>query len=367
VSGLDRWLAQREIWVVVLALALVVHVTFVVAPFDVLQPVDPWALGRAVWHGLLPYRDFAFEYPPGAVLAFLLPGAVPRSLAHSVLALQAVACEVGIFALLADDPAARRRWVLVATLAFPLLSGGFDALPMLALFWSTALLRRGAGRGWVVAGIGAAVKLFPGIAWGCFRRRPALGLAVLALTVAVLLAPLLIAPPGRTFIGYHLDRGVEQGSVGASLTFVANTFRGHDTAVAYRFGANEVAHASWAALFAAILFGSAAVAVGAVCLARGDRTDPWRATLALLLLCLCASKVLSPQFIVLAAPLLAVLGGGWFAGGCPLVVLTVGAFTLSDRGDLFMTVVAVRNGLLVVLAIAAAASVLRGRKPPGPS
>ena len=358
-SRLDRWLAQPEIWRVVVVAAVAVHTAFVLAPFDVLHPIDPWELGRSIWRGHVPYRDFASEYPPGAFLAFLLPGAVPRGLAPSMLALQAVACELGILALLGHDPAARRRWVLIATLAFPLLSGGFDAMPTLALLWATALLGRGNGRGWWMAGIGAAVKVFPGIAWGWCRQRLVVGLPVLALTVAVLLSPLLVAASDRTPFDYHLSRGVEQGTLGASLTFIADSVRGRETEVAYRFRANEVVDGGAAALAVAILFGAVAVTVAVVCLARGDRTDPWRASLALLLLSLCASKVLSPQFIVLAAPLLAALGAGWFAVGIPLVLLTVGAFSLGDKGDLFMTVVSVRNALLAAMAIAAAISVVR--------
>src|SRR4051812_31590667 len=138
------------------------HVLAVLAPADVLAPVDPWRIGRMVWHGRLPYRDFPLEYPPGSILAFLLPGAVPHFLAPAVLALEAVAAEAAVvWFVLRPVEGALWRWVPLSLLLFPFLAGGFDALPMAAIAGSTMLLAGGAASGWWVAGLGAVVKLSP--------------------------------------------------------------------------------------------------------------------------------------------------------------------------------------------------------------
>ena len=198
-----------------------IHVMAVLAPADVLAPVDPWEIGRKIWEGAVPYRDFGFEYPPGAILAFLLPGAVPKDLATTVLALEAVAAEVAVVLLLRRFDGALWRWVPFSILLFPFLAGGFDALPMAAIAWSTALLAAGAGAGWWVAAAGAAVKLVPGGAWVWGRRGLWQAVAALVVIVPVLLAPGLLARhPDDAYIGYTLHRGVQVESVAASTTWL---------------------------------------------------------------------------------------------------------------------------------------------------
>ncbi len=76
-NGLDRALARPPTWRAIVVLAIAIRVMFVIAPFDVLHPVDAHVLGQLVLHGDVPYRDFGLEYPPGSILAMLLPG--PRA------------------------------------------------------------------------------------------------------------------------------------------------------------------------------------------------------------------------------------------------------------------------------------------------
>jgi len=151
----------------VIAAVVVLQVLFVLAPLNVLAPVDPHHIGQLVLHGRLPYRDFQFEYPPGAVPLFLLPGLVPARFAMSVLALQALACEAALaWFVLRHHAGALWRWALGSLFVFPFLSGGFDAVPMLCLALATAALARGRKVGWWWAAIGTAVKLFPISVWG---------------------------------------------------------------------------------------------------------------------------------------------------------------------------------------------------------
>ena len=76
--------------------------------------------GDAILHqGLVPYRDFAVEYPPGALVAFILPGAFGDY--ASAFAWQMAACGVVLVAVVAAIGARRTsgvlRYVLVGVAA----------------------------------------------------------------------------------------------------------------------------------------------------------------------------------------------------------------------------------------------------------
>lgn len=364
-SAIDTWLAKPDIFRAIVLLSLVLRVLFVVGPFDVLAPIDPGELGRALWRGEVPYRDFPLEYPPGALLAFLLPGAVPHGVAPQVLAVQAFALEGTLWWLLRDDPPALRRYLLVSLFTAPLLSGGFDALPVVAVAWSTAMLGRGRAAGWWIAGLGAATKLFPGVAWGWCRRRPVTGIVALSVAIGVLLAPLAVADRDRTPIGYHVDRGVQNESVAASATFLLNRIRGEESVYEYRFKSTQLAGAEGAGVVTLVGFGAVALAAAVVSMRRQRDDDAALRALCLLVLVLCASKVLSPQFVVLVTPLAAMVGGRLFVAYLPVAVLTLGAFLVDDRSsDGFVAVAAVRNLLLVALAALATVEMLRGSRRP---
>ena len=133
--------------------------------------------GERVARGLVPYRDFAFEYPPGALPALVLPALVTDSLAayRVVFAAEmAIAGAMGVLLLAAAlagsvgrGPSDGSRSSVVALV--PLLLGGviltrFDLVP--AALVAGALLLLAAGRlrrGAVVVGIGIAVKLYPAV------------------------------------------------------------------------------------------------------------------------------------------------------------------------------------------------------------
>ena len=356
-NGLDRALARPPTWRAIVVLAIAIRTMFVIAPFDVLHPVDAHVLGQLVLHGDVPYRDFGLEYPPGSILAMLLPGLAPAWLAPSVLALQAVACEVIVWWALGDD-ASRRRFLLLSTLAFPVLSGGFDAVSMAALAVSTGLLTKGDDRGWWVAAFGATVKVFPGIAWGWMPRWGRTGVAALAVTIAVLLAPMAIGEGRDVYVNYHADRGVQQESIAGSATHLRERVTGGEAEVAYRFRAQEIVGAERWGTISLVVFGAIAVAIAVRVRVRPVATDPWVVALALLLVVLCGSKVLSPQFVVMAVPLAARAGPRWSLAYLPIVALTIGAFINDSKGTSFMDVVLLRNLLLVAFALVAAAVVL---------
>jgi len=337
----------------------------VARPVDVLTPVDPWIIGRAVFHGHLPYRSFPFEYPPLAVAAFVLPALVPHGAAHLVLALQAVALELVVVAMLARwaRPGTLRRYGMLSLLLFPLLAGGFDGVPMVALTAGTALVAAGSVGGWWVVAAGAAAKLSPGLIWvwgpwapppavpagrarsgSPARRRLLTAALALAVTGVVLLSPVALARHrDDDWLTYNLDRGVEVESMAASTAWLVHSAEGHPVRFPYRFRAVEIDHGAGAALVWEVLGALGLVAVAL----RARRAEPWLAALVTVDVFLMASKVFSPQYLVWAAPLAAVVGGELFVWHLVAAGLTVAVYALPLSHTAMLAVTAVRN--LVIL------------------
>lgn len=349
-----------------LLLAVVlIHVLAVLRPLDVLFPVDAWAIGRHLLQGDIPYRDFQFEYPPLSLAAFVLPGLAPHGWANHVLALQAVAAEAVAVLFIYRRSGALRRYALLSLLVFPLLAGGFDAIPMAALAASTALLARGRRAGWIVATAGGMVKVIPGVAWSWCRHHRTMAAASLVVTAAVLLAPVALARHRNDdWVSYSVNRGVEAGSVAATTTWVANGVSGKPSTFAYRFKANEIDGAAIPAALWMLAGGLAMLWV----MRRARGRDAWWLALLAVDIFLVSSKVLSPQFVAWTAPLAAVVGGREFRAHLAIAALTLATVAVPPEPAVVLTILAVRNALLVVTVAAGLWALRRpAALPPAPA
>jgi hypothetical protein len=274
--------------------------------------------GEAIRAGEVPYRDFAVEYPPGALPAFVAPtyfGDYDRAFG-ALMALCGAACVV----LVALGGA--RLWGIGFVAVSPLLVGSlalsrFDFLAAAVTAAAlVALLRDRHRLGWALLGAAVAVKLYAGvlvplaIVWTLRRRGDReLALAV-ALGAAVLVAAfgpfLALAPHGVwESLSGQASRPLQIESLAASLL---TTFA--DPEVVTSHGSQGLAgYGTLAALSSAA--GVAALAALWIGFARGPAEPDRLARYAAAAVCafVVLGKVLSPQFLVWLVPLVPLVRG----------------------------------------------------------
>jgi uncharacterized membrane protein len=191
-------------------------------------------LSNMMLDGQIPYHDFASEYPPLALLSFLIPGlAFQSTLPYS----WAFAAELMIFDLLAmlmiADLASFLKtsvkntltiYTLVIIATGPILVCRYDLLPavlVLAAVW--AFIKGKNKLAWAAAALGFAAKLYPAIIVPFFiiyqlknrqYGRLIKGVAVCVAVLLVLHLPWVIidAPGFWHSLTYHLERGLHSES-----------------------------------------------------------------------------------------------------------------------------------------------------------
>jgi uncharacterized membrane protein len=275
--------------------------------------------GEAMRHGAVPYRDFPFEYPPGALPVMLLP-AFFRDYAGVFGVEMGVA---GVLVVLLMAYAAPRRGVAFVAVS-PLLIGSlvlnrFDLWPtLLATAGLIALLRDRHRLGWVALGAAFAAKLWPvvllplAVVW-TFRRRGRGELARsatagAAVVVAAFTPFLVLAPHGLwQSVWGQISRPMEIESLGASVLMLT-----HHAGVAMSHGGYDVSGRLVRPLTVLTTVSQISVLVALwIAFARrplnGERLVRYAAA------CVCAfiafAKVLSPQYLIWLVPLVALIRG----------------------------------------------------------
>ena len=257
-------------------------------------------------HGQVPYRDFAVEYPPGALTVFLVPSLFANY--ASAFAWEMAACGVALVWVAA---AVRRRAALYIALA-PVLAGSlilsrFDLWPaLLTLAALAALLEERHRLGWGLLGGAVAAKLWPlvivplALVWSYRAGRIRAAVVGLAVVAGAFVPFAIVAPHGVwASLSGQASRPLQIESLGASLL---TTF-GHPRVISSHGSQNVAGHGAVAAVSVLI---QVAVLVGLwITFARGprsrDRLVRWAAAT------VCAfivfGKVLSPQYLLWLIPL----------------------------------------------------------------
>lgn len=310
--------------------------------------------------GRVPYRDFALEYPPLALLPFVLPrlvtfgvridfiGYVWLFLIENALFSTLIALVITqIRGLRAAWPALALYALLVAVIA-PLLPWRYDLFP--ALLTALALLcivRQRPGWAGIWLGLGVAAKLYPAVLLLIFgtyylagKNRPALlrlGLGSAGALMVTLLPFVLIAPgPLLSFLHYHQLRGLQLESLPAGVLVLAHVLGLTPTRLEFNYGALHIASPlagavlSWLPVAFILIFGGVLVS-GLVCF-REEQAEHGRVTnaslvaysVAALLAFIITNKVFSPQYIVWLlpfAPLLRLRQAGALLAICALTIV----------------------------------------------
>jgi len=269
--------------------------------------------GRSMRDGLVPYRDFAVEYPPGALPVFVLPTWLHGDYATSFAWLMAL-CGVLLVAVVASlRPAAAFYVALGPLLVGSLILSRFDLWPTLLATASLALFVRGRHlSGWALLGAAVAAKLWPlvlvplALVWSIRRGRPFARLAGAAVVLAVAL-PFVVVSPGGLWdsISGQASRPLQVESLGAAIL---TTFS-HPVVGTSHGSQNILGQHTLASAFSVLQL--LALAALWIAFARGPATSD--RLLRYAAACTCAfivfGKVLSPQYLVWLLPLVPLVRG----------------------------------------------------------
>ncbi|MFF4908965.1 glycosyltransferase 87 family protein [Streptomyces sp. NPDC001260] len=331
--------------------------------------------------GTFPLGDVTWQYPPAAALAVLSPALLPflqYAQAFFVLACLADLVVLSLLAYAGVRPGRTLRgawvWVVGVPLLGPTVYARYDVMVTavaVAALLAGARHPRAAG---VLVGIGAMLKVWPAVLLLGVRRRSTWGWAVG--TVAVVAGLFALFMPGAfQFLTFQKNRGTEVESLGSLVIHVARHVGAWDGQVLLNYGSIEFLGPWVTAVSTGALF-LTGVAFGWLLLWRLMATRFLPTTLAdaafvAVLMFTVTSRVISPQYMVwlvgTAAVCLCFRGSRMRApaylalAACFVTVLEFPLWfqhvVASDtRG---ITLLLLRNGLLVVAAVLGARELWR--------
>ncbi|MDD4860335.1 MAG: hypothetical protein PHR56_09085 [Dehalococcoidales bacterium] len=224
---------------------------------------DPGALERfmalKILDGQVPFRDFPSEYPPLALLAFLLPALVAKTQVAYNIAFYSEILIFDIVVMWAMVGIARRLeipiWKTLGIYTLLLLAVGplviirFDLLPAMLVAVSLQAFFAGKYRAaWALLAFGVSAKLYPILLTPLFafyhlarRQYRALVSGVITFIAAALLVfvPLLLLHADELWSslgGYHLGRGLHSESTYGSFLLLLKAIGIYEVEAGLSFG-----------------------------------------------------------------------------------------------------------------------------------
>ncbi len=305
--------------------------------------------------GLVPYRDFAIEYPPAALPSFLIPSvlagsgsqfsAYVRNFELLMAVCGAFAMGLGAFVLARQHVDTPRLIVGVGFAALtPLLIGSvilsrYDLWPVALTIGSLAAIVTARERiAFGLLALAVAAKAYPIVilplalvyVWRNSGRRKTIGCAAIFATVLIVcFLPFVILAPHGVWSSIHgqLSRPLEIESLGASILLAAHHLIGAQLSLIASHGSQNLGGPT-AAGFASVqsLLQIAAVLVVWLRFVRGPATQ--RRLLVGSTAAVCAfvvfDHVLSPQYLIWLAPLVVALPGRRGLAATGLLALAMG-------------------------------------------
>ncbi|MFJ7527468.1 glycosyltransferase 87 family protein [Streptomyces griseus] len=341
--------------------------------------------------GTYPLDDVTWQYPPGAALAVLSPALLPfweYATAFFVLVLVCDALVLGLLLYAGWRPGIRAAgawvWIAGVPLLGPTVYARYDLMvTAVAVAALLAGVRRPRALG-ALAAFGALLKGWPALLLvGVRKGRPTRAAwTSAALSAAGLAAAFALWMPGAfAFLAFQRDRGTEIESLGALVFHLARRF-GWEGRVELRYGSMEFVGPR-VELVSTLALGLAVLALGWLLLWRlrarlfAVRT-PAEAAFTAVLLFTVTSRVISPQYVVwlvgLAAVCLVFRGTAMTlpavlvlaAAGVTLLEFPIGFGRVVASDAWGVTLLVVRNGLLVAASLIAARRLWRSTVPGRP-
>jgi hypothetical protein len=333
------------LWPVVITLA--VHVVLFVATGLVIKYASHPDLGAADWsyrlyfnyadaavHGQVPYRDYLVEYPVLSFPLFLLPRLLVSDFAsyRIAFAVEMLLFDAAAIVLIARQveqtdgarhvPARLAWYTLYCASLAPLVVGRFELAPMVLGFAAARWWFAGrTALGGFTAGSGVLMKVFPGLIaplavfWEFARSRTSRGrgLLVFMLTVAAGLGAWFLLGGANVLdsFRYHIDRGLEIGSLYAGAVLAWARFAGVEVPWNLEHKAVHLVP-EWGGRLAAAAapLQAAALVLVVVRFVRSGMAEGVRYSGAAVAAAMVTAKVLSPQYLVWLFPFVAA-SGGW--------------------------------------------------------
>ncbi|GGP35746.1 glycosyltransferase family 87 protein [Streptomyces calvus] len=325
--------------------------------------------------GTFPLDDITWQYPPAAALAVLSPGLLPfleYATAFFVLALVADLVTLALLRYAGRGPGRTHAgawvWVAGVPLLGPTVYARYDVMVTAVAVAALLAAARHPRLAGALAGFGALLKVWPALLLlGMARRRAWVSAAATGAGVAAVFAALM--PGAFAFLTFQRDRGTEVESLGALVFHVAR-HHGWQGEVLLNYGSVEFLgpYVNWVSTGALLLSGAALAWLVLWRLLAG-RCEPHTvadAAFVAVLLFTTTSRVISPQYMVWLVGLAAVCRS--FRGsrmGLPVALVLAASFVtvlefpvhfdhVVASDGLGITLLVLRNGLLVVAAVVAA-------------
>lgn len=339
-----------------------------------------WAIGM-VETGLGAYSDVQIEYPPGSLPFILTPEILPEGVSYLTgFVVMMIVLDIG--ALFGLYLIAKRwgswwglvLWIIALPVLGPIAYLRLDLVPAVATIWA---FERASANDWLGSGgwmgVAAIAKLYPllflpaGVILAVQRRRFAIAAA------AVFVAPLLPLIPSiegvvSSVLGYHMDRGIQVESLWGGLLFLAHKL-GSELFLGYTFGALHFA-GDLADTFktVATIASFAVLGIGTFLAFKGGSRDRAKTfaevCFVVLVLSLVTGSVFSPQFLLWLLAIAATVGCMTDSRLRPFLFVLVPIMALSQAifpflynellyaQDLPVTLLWIRNGLVVIVGVA---------------
>ncbi|MBI2869025.1 MAG: DUF2029 domain-containing protein [Chloroflexi bacterium] len=315
---------------------------------------------RAI-HGQIPYQDFPLEYPPLALVFFILPRLLAPNLLNYTLAFTALILVFNLVGLFFIEAISRRLGIsagkaltfyTIALLGIgSIMDMRYDLIPaVIVLVALYALITGKTAWAFALLAVGTLTKIYPVVLAPIFvlyyfrqkQYRPMLSGAAVFAGVAILMSlPFIIMAPSGFWesFAYHAKRGLQLESTYASILLLGYTLRLIPVQLEFSYGSWNLAGTLPDILAGLSTFLVIAALLGVYWLYYRNHPaekakDPFYfevsnldaayilnySTLAILAF-MVPGKVLSPQFLVWLYPMVPLIMGPWRPGSWLTFVL----------------------------------------------